>query len=762
MDWSTIRLIWLRELRDQLRDRRTLFMIVVLPLVLYPLLGFSVMGILQGLAQQRSVVGIINQEALPQAGNDQDVPPLLLKNEDSNNLAFAQAYLESTDDPDGLPIVDRGAVDQADLDQMLVRIEEDPGYGGRWLDEKQVDVLIVVAADFRKKLERGERPAVQVISGGRESARQLHRRVRTVVDRWRNDIKERRLAQSGLSRAYTDPIQLVEPDKLQRPAAKTNPALVDLLGRLAPFLLVMWSLTGALYPAVDLCAGEKERGTMETLLISPAGRGEIVYGKFLAIWVFSAATALLNLLSIGLTAWRFSSTLPVDLFRPMALAWCLLLLMPLSAFFSALCLAIGAYARSTKEGQYYLMPLFLVTLPLVLASFIPTIKLDTLTSMIPVTGVALLLQSLIAPDEVARATWLYFIMVVVPMLVYAWLALRWAIHQFQREEVLFREAERLDVVLWLRNLWRHKPLVPTLGQAIFCFVAILVVRWLISGWNNTASLVISDAVYVCAVLVPPVLLAALFTCRPLESLSLRATSWQFLFMALGLAVLLVYPLGELVTLILAQFPAIPAQLGEHSALAQELARMRAHEGASTGLSHFWLMLNYTLSLGVLVPVCEGVAFRGLILAGLWRRFRPWTAVLLSSFLYALYHANVFQFLPAFVLGVVLALFTIRSRSVLPGIVFHCVHNSVIIIIVLAGGVTPRDADVSIVVRLIAAGLALMMALGLLARLWIRGYGFVEEMPQGGSGGNEIERLPSAPGPDRTPTTALHSSSAKAP
>src|SRR5205807_9288208 len=84
-------------------------------------------------------------------------------------------------------------------------------------------------------------------------------------------------------------------------------SLLDLLVRTFPFMLVMWSLAGALYPAVDLCAGEKERGTMETLLISPAGREEIVLGKFLTIWVFSAASALFNLMSMGVTPWPFGA-----------------------------------------------------------------------------------------------------------------------------------------------------------------------------------------------------------------------------------------------------------------------------------------------------------------------------------------------------------------------------------------------------------------------------------------------------------------------
>src|SRR5207247_1885269 len=175
------------------------------------------------------------------------------------------------------------------------------------------------------------------------------------------------------------PVEEVRPETVRTGAALVATRLSGMRARVVPVLLVLWSLTGALYPAVDLCAGEKERGTMETLLISPAGRAEIVYGKFLAIWVFSTATALLNLVSMGVTVWRFSSVLPSDLFRPVSLFWCLLLLLPLSAFFSALCLAIGAYARSSKEGQYYLMPLFLVTLPLVFLSF--TVSLDAFYCM---------------------------------------------------------------------------------------------------------------------------------------------------------------------------------------------------------------------------------------------------------------------------------------------------------------------------------------------------------------------------------------------
>ena len=94
-----------------------------------------------------------------------------------------------------------------------------------------------------------------------------------------------------------------DPEKSKPVNERAAEDLFDVLVRIFPFILVMWALAGALYPAVDLCAGEKERGTMETLLISPASREEIVWGKFLTIWVFSGATALLNLFSMGVSTW---------------------------------------------------------------------------------------------------------------------------------------------------------------------------------------------------------------------------------------------------------------------------------------------------------------------------------------------------------------------------------------------------------------------------------------------------------------------------
>jgi sodium transport system permease protein len=212
----------------------------------------------------------------------------------------------------------------------------------------------------------------------------------------------------------------------------------------------MWTMAGALHPAIDLCAGEKERGTMETLLISPADRGEIVAGKFLATWAFSVGTALWNLFWMGGGAVALGVLLSMPVISVAGLFWCVVLTLPLGALFSAVCLGLGVYARSTKEGQYYLLPMFLVTMPLIFLSVAPGVRLNLGYSLVPVTGTALLMQRLmgVSPEP---GPWAYFVPVLASLGLCVFLALRWAVAQFHREDVLFREAERLDLKLWLKR-----------------------------------------------------------------------------------------------------------------------------------------------------------------------------------------------------------------------------------------------------------------------------------------------------------------------
>ena len=391
MRWSIIRVIWMRELRDQLRDRRTIFMIAVLPLILYPLAGFGLIQLASGIGQKPQVVGVCGFKNLPAEAPEGHAA---LLTEDATGLHVAPEYLQ-----DASP---SGASKKPNATLEIRRLPDpeqpfDLAARRKPLDDHTVDLVVIVPNDFADVGEDENAP--RSLSWTAKTTRSRTSPI-SASPPFSTDGK-RSLRTSACPRDlpedFDEPFKVDHPEPAGSAAERANTDLFSLLLRVFPFMLVMWSLAGALYPAVDLCAGEKERGTMETLLISPASREEIVWGKFLTIWVFSAATALLNLLSMGLTTWQFSSLhaqrrLP----SPAVLLWGVLLLLPLSAFFSAVCLAVGAYARSSKEGQYYLMPLFLLTMPLIFLTLAPGVELNPFYSMVPVTGVALLLQKLIA------------------------------------------------------------------------------------------------------------------------------------------------------------------------------------------------------------------------------------------------------------------------------------------------------------------------------------------------------------------------------
>jgi sodium transport system permease protein len=771
MRWSIIRLIWLRELRDQLRDRRTIFMIAVLPVLLYPVAGFGVMQLASAYLGKQTTIGVQGWQYLPRwtlnctalspvpalswfavtpaapgaplAGVEriaaaaaldlarrsdprQDYPPLFLS--DGKDLTFPAPYLEYPEEARTLvirpldvptPDADPTPLDPHDFSRHL------DGRPHRFLaqvdrtalDSRQVDLLLVVPANFQDILRKDGRPLLYVLTReGDERSRLVDNRVSRILRKWKKHLKDVRLLRHGLPADYDEPIEVRDALRDRPIGKRASDDLLDMLVRIFPFILVMWSLAGALYPAVDLCAGEKERGTMETLLISPASREEIVWGKFLTIWVFSAATALLNLLSMGLTTWRYGSLLTADVsFRPAALFWAVALLLPLSAFFSAICLAVGAYARSSKEGQYYLMPLFLITMPLIFLTLAPGVELSHFYSMVPVTGVALLLQRLMAVKPPDGAAWGYFVPVLAPMIVYGWLALRWAIEQFQREEVLFREAERLDVRLWLRRLFREKEPLPGVGEALVCVGLIFGLHWLSLGvGGRVAPLAYSAIRYLAFVASPPLFMALLLTTRPSQGLALRRPPWWACPAAVVLAVLLFPPLAALTLLVLEQFPHIKQTLREaHAASGGGELQTLGESAAQTGRG------LYLVVFLVLPALCEELAFRGFILSGLRRRFRPWTAVLLSSFLFALYQMNVFQFLPHFLVGVVLALLVTRTGSVWSAMVFHLIWEVLVRWPLLQPDLLRRFEDAlsgSSLLRLVLIPGCLILAAPLLALL----------------------------------------------
>lgn len=668
MKWTNVKWIYLREIRDQLRDRRTLFTIFVLPMLLYPLLGMGFLQMAQFRREHPTPILIVGGAALPAD------PPLLQEDQ------FAEAFCS----PEDRKLLQ--------LDILPDSPAHDPQALRAFADEKirsgRYDAVVYFPAGFASQLQRlSEASAASPPSSpvaatsailepaifantASDKSRIARDRVERVLDRWRQSIVQDNLKQNHIPLSATEPFHVVNTD-----VAREQSRRAAIWSKILPFAVLIWALTGAFYPAIDLCAGEKERGTLETLLCSPAQREEIVWGKLLTVMTFSMATSVLNLLSMGLTGTFVitqiqrvagpATTLTLGSPPMAAIGWLLLALFPLSALFSALSLAIAAFARSSKEGQYYLMPLLLIMLPLMMLPMLPNSQLDLGTSIIPVSGVMLLLRSLIEGQYWESVRFVGPVAAIT--VVCCWLAIRWAVDQFNNESVLFRESERWGFGLWLRHVVRDRGETPTVGEAAFCGVLLLVIRFFTSfvvevpdSWARFATT--TTVTLIAFFAAPALIMTIMLTRSPRKTLLLQFPSPA----ALGMAALLafvIHPVGL----------AVAEGVKTLYPLSSEaMAQIQVIGGLIGQAPAIWVVV---LVMACAPAICEELAFRGFILSGMRHSGHKWGAILSSALFFGAAHGILQQSLSAALLGLVLGYLAVQTGSLLTTIVFHFLYNS---------------------------------------------------------------------------------------
>lgn len=400
MSWRNVLLVYRKELKDSLRDRRTLISMIVVPLLAIPLLT--------------SMAGMMAAHTLRQAATE--VPRIMaLGGEDSPKV---MASLRAA--------------------KTLILVPPATDFTNQIID-KRIRAAVVIPRDFDNTVARGETAQVTIYNfAGEMKSGVASINLNAFFENLRNTTLVERL------RAHDLPPQLLRPFNV----VQTNvapPAKVggNALGGLIPYVILVFCMIGALYPATDLTAGEKERGTMETLLCSPVPRTDLVLGKFLMVLMASLATVLLSMMSLGATFEIGKRALQPFLAKagalkfamdPAGLAGILLLLMPAAALLSAVLLAISLYARSFREAQSYTGPMMFVVVVPALAALLPGLELNAPLALVPLMNVSL------ACKELAAGTWHwgYLGLIFVSSFVYAGLALSWAVWLFNREKVLFR------------------------------------------------------------------------------------------------------------------------------------------------------------------------------------------------------------------------------------------------------------------------------------------------------------------------------------
>ena len=684
MNWTNVKRIFNREIRDQLRDRRTLFTTLILPLMMYPILGLLMLQVAQFVSETSSKVQVIGRDSIA------ELPELFVDGKFTSTHASAEAKLLDLEFSHG---------NEHSTAELVYEHAKD------LVDADEFDAVIVFPADMQayilalrqEVMTARENDAaavedVEQVGGGRKSndavllqgprivfnsvddkSKIAYKRITNVLESWQSSIKQTLFQAGNIPLKIADPITIVDRDTA--PVESRNAAI---WASIIPMMLLMWTLSGAFYPAVDLCAGEKERGTLETLLCGPAKRLEIVAGKLLTIMTFSFFTSLFNLISIAFTGvFLIGRMMPegsplqerLGTVPGWSILWSLVVLVPLVAMFSALALSAATFARSSKEGQYYMMPLLILCMPLMMISMIPSVELDLGTSLIPVAGAALLLRNLIESQFSVAIR--FALPVVASSLFCCYLALRWATAQFNSESVLFRESEKWDVKLWLLQLLKTPRVAPTAGMAICFALFVLILRFFANfvapdATNWSGFLLNNSVALILTVGVPAILAAVFLTTNLWDTLNIRSVSLPVLVIALLLPFSL-QPIISWFGVVIAEiYPISPSML----------AGLEGLEKMFDAAPWWWMLL----AMAAVPAVFEELAFRGFMLSGLRSETKDWTAIFITAAFFGITHGILQQSLNAGMIGVLLGYVAVRTNSIIPTIIIHFLHNGLVVVL----------------------------------------------------------------------------------
>jgi sodium transport system permease protein len=410
--FKVMRIVFLKEVTDLLRDRRSLFFLFAVPL-LTPLFTLLFMGFVGWQVVRHSRDGLYLAVSNPEA-----MPALIARLEEMPGL-------ELTDPPPDL----EDALAEGDL---MAHLMIPPDAQQRIATEEPVSLDLTSSPG-------GWLPDIAVMS------------IQSAVDDYGEELVQRRLDERGLDETWMEPLRLnqemVAPRGVAAASAGTSaPGLASLGALLVPLTVASWAFSGGLNVVISMTLGEKVAGTMEALLVTPANRVGLVLGKIALSIIISGFTVFLWSLD-SLAYFFVVSIVPADMggfTAPLALRvgglgsvllWLVLLMLPLMTMVNAILAAVGTFAKNYREASLFLSVIQL-SLPALatVAVFVVDARPPAYTYALPLVGTLVAVRDLFQ-GGVAPQLLMFTCGVSV---VYALLAILWAAYVFSREWALMR------------------------------------------------------------------------------------------------------------------------------------------------------------------------------------------------------------------------------------------------------------------------------------------------------------------------------------
>ena len=390
--------IFKKELTDVLRDRRTLFFMIVIPVIVMPLI----------------FIGSIKFQEYQSKKSDEKVLNIGLINKTSDSQI--RDYLL---DQKGVYLVE-----DIDLDSLELGIKNDSLQGGLYIHK-----------NFINDISENAMGKVEVYYKSSDLMSKAKNRIYNALDIYKNEVVSERLSEFNVDKGLLEPLDIINKDMSTK-----KETIGKAVGGLIPYMLVIFIFLGAMYPAIDLGAGEKERGSLETLLSSPATKFEITVGKLMVVSLAGMVSGLISVVGIS-APFYFLGNIPdqikstvLEIISPFIIVSVIILMIPIAIFFASMLLSISFYARSFKEAQSLMGPLNIVIIVPLMLTLGPGIEIDHITALIPLINVGLLTKEILA----GSAQPIYFIETLSSLLFFAAIGIRFSVYWFNKENTIFR------------------------------------------------------------------------------------------------------------------------------------------------------------------------------------------------------------------------------------------------------------------------------------------------------------------------------------
>lgn len=388
---STILTVFKKEVLDTLRDRRTLLTAIVMPALLMPVL-------LYGISKLTSSI---------------------MEKEENKKLKIG--LLEA-------PADFAGVLDTAKF-EIINGVTLETGRDQILADS--LDAMIGFASNYQDKIN--DMKSGKVNMWFKSTNLMVKSRLSDIIDDYESEILDSRITELNLTKDAIDPIDLIRYD-----IAPKNEQIGQMVGGFLPYIFIIFCFMGCMYPALDLITGEKERGTIETLLTVPASKFNILLGKVFTIALVGLSAALMTIFGL-IAAAKFLPDLPEDILEAMSnivgLKFVLMLfamLIPLAIFFAGIISAMVVRAKSFKEAQSIVSPMsFLVIIPAVIA-LLPGIELNWATVFVPILNVALATKEIVA----GTIQPIHYIITVVSLIILALASVAISYREFSKEGMI--------------------------------------------------------------------------------------------------------------------------------------------------------------------------------------------------------------------------------------------------------------------------------------------------------------------------------------